>query len=440
MSAGSTAAVGRGVHFFLSYAHGPRQSRGDDPLDKQVRDFFGDLSDEVARLLGLPRGAPVGFADWQIRTGRYWRQELGRVLGTCGAFVPLCTPRYFESEMCGQEWAAFRRREHRHQAHTKEGKSAIIPVIWTRMDDEHMPPAARRIHYLLPDAGEIYRKRAMRELVMRSGNREEIRDAYRTALTAFADYIVEVAQTGPLSAKDDGVLELNPEENAFEDEWSPSAPRPLRFVVVAPVRGKLPARANPEMYGNSPELWRPYRPADEAPIAATAAMLAETDDFHPFTEFLGACPDLLDGAEPSAPTVLIVDPWAAQDPELADLLRAFDTISHDKPWVRLVIPWDKNGSGDGGQVYELEQGLQRALYQTRSQCRITNPEAVAGLPTVAAFGERLPGVIAAAEKGYFRSTATRLPLAAPRRLPQLGAAAPENGPSDGRTYRRWETR
>lgn len=437
MSAGSAAAVGAGVYFFLSYAHAPGQTRRDDPPDKPVREFFRDLSDEVARLTGLPRGAPVGFADWQIRTGGYWRQELGRVLGTCGAFVPLYTPRYFEREMCGQEWAAFRRRESMHQAHTKEEKTAIVPVMWTRMENDHMPPAARRIHYQLTDAGELYRKRAMRELVMRSGNRPEINEAYRTALTAFAEHIVEVARTGPLSAKDDGVLELNPEENAFAGEWDRSDPRPLRFVVVAPVRGKLPARANPELYGVSPELWRPFWPADEAPIARTAAMLGESAGFHPIVEFLGSCQDLREGVGPSAPTVLIVDPWAAQDAELHALLLDFDEVSHAKPWVRLVIPWDKNGSGDGGQVYELERGLQRALARTRSQCRIANPEAVAGLPTVAAFGERLPGVIAAAEKGYFRSTATYPPREERQGLPRLGVTAPEHGPSDGPARRGW---
>ena len=440
MSAGSAAAAGRGVYFFLSYAHAPRQARRDDPPDKPVRDFFRDLSEEVAGVVGLPRGAPVGFADWQIRAGRYWRQELGKVLGTCGAFVPLYTPRYFESEMCGQEWAAFRRRESRHRAHTKEEKTAIVPVVWTRMEDDHLPPAARRLHHQLSGAGELYRRRAMRELVMRNGNHPESREAYRAALRAFAEHIVEVAQTGPLSAKDDGVLELDPNENAFAGGWDRSDLRPLRFVVVAPVDGKLPAGANKEYYGISPELWRPYWPADGTPIARTAAMLGESDGFHPIIEFLGSCLDLRDGVGPSAPTVLIVDPWSAQDAELERLLRAFDTVSHDKPWVRLVVPWDKNGSGDGGQVYELEQGLQRALARTRSQCRITNPEAVAGLPTVAAFGERLPGVIAAAERGYFRRTETYLPRDEGQGLPRLGGSAPANDPPDGQERWGWGSR
>jgi FxsC-like protein len=437
MSAGSAAAIGRDVYFFLSYSHAQRQAPGDEVPDKPVREFFRELSGEVARLAGLPGGTPVGFADWQIRTGRNWRQELGRVLGTCGTFVPLYSPRYFESEICGQEWAAFRRRESMHLARNRDDKTAIVPVVWERMEPDHMAPAARRIHYQLPGAGDLYRRRAMRELVMRH-HREEIQQAYRTALRAFAEHIVEVARNGPLTAKDDGVLELNPDENAFAGEWQRGDRRPLRFVVVAPVLGKLPAGANAGQYGISPELWCPYWPTDKIPIAKTAAMLAESDGFQPFIEPLDSCADLRDGVGPTAPTILIVDPWAAQDPELMDQLRGFDAVSHDKPWVRLAVPWDKNGSRDGGQLYELEHGLQRALFQTRSQCRIANPEAVAGLPSVAAFGERLPGVIAAAVRGYFRRTTGYLPAEPGQGLPRFGGTAPENGPSDGQTHRGWE--
>jgi FxsC-like protein len=431
MSAGSAEAVGGDVYFFLSYAHALR------PPDRPVLDFFRDLSEEVARVAGVRSGTPVGFADWQIPTGHHWRRELGRVLGTCFTFVSLYTPRYFKSEVCGQEWAAFRRRESMHQAYTKEDKTAIVPVIWERMEAADMAPAARRIHYQLADAGEFYRRRGMRELVVRRG-REEVGLGYRTALTAFAEHIVEVARTGPLSAKGDGVLELNPNENAFAGEWRRGDYRPLRFVVVAPVTGRLPRGVNPELYGITPDLWRPYWPHDRIPIARTAAMLVESDGFQPIIEDLDSCLDLRGGAEPSAPTVLIVDPWAAQIPGLGDQLRAFDEISHEKPWVRLAIPWDRNGAHDGGQVRELEDGLRRALDQMRSHCRIGNPQAVAGLPTVAAFGERLPGVIAAAEKGYFRRAVTHLPLDEGHGLPRPGGTAPQDGPSDGRTRTGWD--
>jgi FxsC-like protein len=431
MTAGPAGATSGRPYFFLSYAHPQGPGRRDKPPDKPVRDFFQDLSEEVARLAKVSPGLPIGFADWQIRAGDYWRRELGQVLATCGVFVALYAQDYFERPMCGQEWAAFHRRELIHRAYIKEDKRAIVPVMWRRMDDENMPPAARRLHYWLHEAGEMYRKRGMRELVMRR-NREEIAQAYQTALTAFAEHIVQVADNNPLRPTDGGVLELNPDENAFDGQWNRNDPRPLRFVVVAPVLGKLPPGANPQMYGNSPEQWRPYWPADDTPIAETAAALGEADGYHPMVEFLGGCPDLRDGQAPTAPTVLIVDPWAAHDQELDELLRAFDRLSHDKPWVRLVIPWDKNNSGGGHQVADLENGLQRVLDRTRAHCRMENPEAVAGLPSVAAFGERLPGVIAAAERGYFRRTLTYAPQGEGARLPRLGGGVPGSAAPNGK--------
>lgn len=432
MSAGSAASGG--VYFFLSYAHAQQPARRDDPPDKPVRDFYRDLSAEVARVAGLPRGTPVGFADWEISTGTNWRLRLGQVLGMCGVFVPLYAPDYFESRMCGQEWAAFRRRELIHSARTKQEKAAIVPVMWRHMEAGQMPPAAGRIHYLLPPAGELYRRRAMRELVVRT-NRDDLRQAYQTALTAFAERIVAVARTDPLCRVEESVLELSADEDAFDEERDPDEWRPLRFVVVAPVRGRLPDGANPELYGVSPDMWRPYWPVDDAPIAQTAAMLSQSDGFRPIVEFLDDCQDLRDGGEPSAPTVLIVDPWSTQDAELLELLRAFDAISHVKPWVRLVIPWDKNGSDDGVQVRELENGLRFALGRMRSQCRLKHWQAVAGLGSIAAFGERLPGVIAAAERGYFRTTRTN-PLRddAPS-VPRLGGLPLAGGPVDGQDFR-----
>ena len=436
MSAGSAASGGSGVYFFLSYAHAHQPPRRDDPPDRPVRDFYRDLSAEVARIAGLPQGTPVGFADWEISNGSDWRHRLGEVLGTCAVFVPLYAPEYFKSRICGEEWGAFRRRELMHNAQTRREKAAIVPVMWRRVENAPIPYAARRIHYQLPEAGELYRRRAMRELVVRT-NRDDLRQAYKDALTAFAKRIVDVARTDPLRTVPDGVP-LSADEDAFDGEPDREDWRPLRFVVVAPVKGRLPARANPELYGNSPEMWRPYRPLDETPIAQTAIRLSESDGFHPIIEYLGDCLDLRDGAEPSAPTVLIVDPWSTQDAELVEMLRAFDEISHGKPWVRLMIPWgDKNGSGDGVQVQELEKGLHLALNRMRSQCRLKHPQAVAGLDTVAAFGERLPGVMAAAERGYLRVTRTAYPPGQDggRGVPRLGGPPPANGPADGQDFR-----
>jgi FxsC-like protein len=419
MSAERMGAADGGPHFFLSYTHTQKYGRREDPPDKPVQDFYRDLSEEVANLAGLPRTRSTGFADWEIRTGDPWEQELERMLSICGSFVALYSPAYFESDICGQEWAAFRTRESRHKAHARRDKSAIIPVMWQRVDDEHMPPAASRIHYRLPQAGETYHRRGMRELVMRR-NREEIDQAYRRAVAACAARIVDVTSNDRLPSIEGGTLRLNPDENAFAGQWSRNDPRPLRFVIVAPVKGRLPAGAVLEMYGKSPEQWRPYLPDDSTPIAETAVALGHFHGFRPMTESLESCPDLRNGAAPTAPTILIVDPWAAKDPELDALLRTFDEISHEKPWVQLMIPWDKERSGDGSRVDELERGLRQVLYRTRARCRMRNPEAVNGLASAAAFGERLLGVVALAEKGYFHKIAALAPPGGGSTLPRLG--------------------
>ena len=425
MSVGSIRTADERVYFFLSYAHTQKFGPRNDPPDKPVRDFYHDLSVQVAALARRSGGAPVGFADWEIQVGRPWRRELGQVLATCGVFLALYSPDYFTRTICGQEWAAFRQRELMHVAHVKQDKAAIIPVLWTRVGDADMPPVARRIHYYLSEAGELYHKRGMRELVIRRRNRPELDEGYRTAVAALAARIIEVADHDPLLPVDAGVLHLDPEADAFAREQGRDDPRSVRFVIVAPVRGRLPNGAVPEMYGNRPEQWRPYWPADETPIAATAAALGESDGFRPIIESLSSCPDLRNGAAPTAPTVLIVDPFSPQDPQLDELLRAFDQVSHEKPWVRLVIPWDKDRSGDGNQMEELERGLERVLDRTRTHCRMLNPEAVAGLATVAAFGQQLPGVIAAAERGYLRSTEAYPPPGETPTLPRLGGVPSE---------------
>ena len=432
MPAGSDESAASDVYFFLSYAHAPRAGWGDDSADKPVRDFYEDLAAEVARRAGPREDGPIGFADWEIPAGRNWRTQIGHVLGHCRAFVALYSPKYFESPFCGQEWGAFHRRESSHHADAKQGRSAIVPVMWTRTEDANLPERASRIHYGLPEAGELYGRRGMRELVVRSANHPAIRMGYQTALGAFAAHIVRVAETAPPLTKVHAGLELRPDENAFAGDWPTDVLRPLRIVVAASVRESSPPNANPQHYGVSPEQWRPFWPSDETPIAETAAMLAAADGYHPIVEFIGSCAELLDGAPPSAPTVLLVDPWATQDAELAARLSAFDAISRDKPWVRLVIPWDKDDSGGGGQVLVLEHGLQSVLGRMRSQCSLNNPQAVAGLPTVGAFGARLPGVIAAAERGYFQHTRTYQTWDGGPGKPGLHGGPPGGPPPDGK--------
>lgn len=424
MSAGSNAAADRRAYFFMSYAHG-RGGRATDPLDRLVREFYDNLSAEVARLARLPHGTRTGFADWEIQLGTQWRRQLGQALATCGVFIALYTPDYFERTICGQEWAAFHRREQAHFALTREEKAAIIPVMWKMTPAEDMPPVAQQIHYHLAAAGEMYRRRGMRELVLRAA-RPEIGSGYRTALKAFAEHILDVAGSNPLLPLDDGPLELDPDEDAFARGWPRNGPRPLRFAVVAPERDTLPRGAVPDRYGTGPDQWRPYWPAHDTPIARTIKELGAANGYQPIVESFADCPDLREGSGPTAPTILVVDPWCTRVPELDEQLRTFDALSHNKPWVRLMVAWDRDGAG--ARTGELDKALQRSLDRLRNSCKLKNPDAVAGIPTVAEFGRRFQGVVAAAERGYFSTVTTYPPPGPAPRLPRLGAPGPDDRP------------
>ena len=70
--------------FFLSYAH-------EDNRNGQVQEFFGDLSEAVARLAGVGWDQ-AGFVDGQLPLGATWSQELADALATSSCLVALDLP------------------------------------------------------------------------------------------------------------------------------------------------------------------------------------------------------------------------------------------------------------------------------------------------------------------------------------------------------------
>ena len=96
---------GPGLTFFLSYARDDRRSG--PPLG--IAKFFEDLSGVLRpRLRNVVEG-DIGFLDTRgIEPGSAWPESLRQALGTAQAFVPVLSPRYFERQYCGKEWAAFR--------------------------------------------------------------------------------------------------------------------------------------------------------------------------------------------------------------------------------------------------------------------------------------------------------------------------------------------
>lgn len=85
-----------------------------------VERLFQDLCGHVMAMTNLPAGSPAGFMDREIRSGEGWSERLGNVLANCRVFVPLFSPRYFASEMCGKEWYAFEQRAIHHRARSNQ--------------------------------------------------------------------------------------------------------------------------------------------------------------------------------------------------------------------------------------------------------------------------------------------------------------------------------
>ncbi|GGM39709.1 TIR-like protein FxsC [Dactylosporangium sucinum] len=108
--------------FFLSYAETPRRD--------WVRQFFEELSDHVAELMGFPASGDVGFMNVNMGAGRVWSKELAFAVGHCSVFVALLSPRYYTSEWCAREWHAFASRLPDNILAPED--TAMLPVIWTK--------------------------------------------------------------------------------------------------------------------------------------------------------------------------------------------------------------------------------------------------------------------------------------------------------------------
>lgn len=189
-------------YFFLSHAH----SSASGDTDREVDDFFQLLCGHLRQMTVVPSDAPPGFVDFTRPPGTLWPAELAEALAMCQVFVPLYSPRYFESEWCGREWAAFMRRE---AAHGTNGYpfSAIVPVLWTGVDSVRPPPCAADRQFADNRLGDSYKKIGL------YGMKNVNRPAYLRAVYYIATTICDVAAATKLNPCDPAIFELT--ENAF---------------------------------------------------------------------------------------------------------------------------------------------------------------------------------------------------------------------------------
>jgi len=113
--------------------------------------LFDDLSMHVDQLMGSPTGVDPGFMDRSMEGGSRWAREVLAAAGTCHVFIPLISSGYVESKWCAMEWDAFSRRNvGRRSSDSSESRTAILPVTWSPMLEDQLPPTVRELQFFLP--------------------------------------------------------------------------------------------------------------------------------------------------------------------------------------------------------------------------------------------------------------------------------------------------
>ncbi|GAA3502786.1 hypothetical protein GCM10019016_098950 [Streptomyces prasinosporus] len=389
-------------YFFLSYAHTPRVGPGGGDPDHWVHVLYRDLCNHIMALTDLPAGVPAGFMDREMSSGDGWPQKLSENLARCRVFVPLLSPRYFTSEMCGREWYAFHERQVRVKAVDGRETSAIVPALWTRVDYAQLPDSVRHIHLDHATFGERYATNGIYGLIKLS----RLRDEYEETVLTLAQRIVQVAEQTPLPPSRPRDYEHTP--SAFRPRGE--GPRRIHLTVAAPTRDTIPEYRDAGPYGDDPHDWNPYHSESTRPLPALAQELIRSLDYRITVSSLDD-EDTHDPGEADAerkgktvgrPGILLVDRWALTDDERRRRLAAFDRASF--PWVSAIVPWNRADlqchSEEGRRVTaELERTLPLILERGR---RTDSRIAVNGVPTLKAFTDVLPAVVAHTTRQYLK--------------------------------------
>jgi FxsC-like protein len=398
----SRGAVDGGPFFFLSYAHEPRDDSAAQDPDLWIGQLYEALCDHVKELASLPPGMKPGFMDRELLQGHEWPSRLSEALATCRVFVPLYSRRYFRSEHCGREWFAFNRRRLNYQAKKTGRVETIVPALWIPVRDGLYPEAARSVQFNSSDFGPLYAEHGFYGIMKVTRWRE----AYEEAVYRLARRIVDVAEAAPLEPEDPAQYDSLPSAFAGYGDTGP-ADKVLRVTVVAQSRDELVSGRDPAYYGKDIREWNPYRQGSVRSLADHAVDLARSLSYTPDVgDLYRHEAELLGSEPPTGPQVLLIDPWAVQQPDCREMLHKLDLMN--KPWVRVVVIWNNQDTQLREDSDKLKAALDAALPRKLREGRATSALAVRGVPSLEDFGMVLPSVIAAAGRHYLRSASARL--------------------------------
>ncbi|GAA4506081.1 TIR-like protein FxsC [Nonomuraea ferruginea] len=391
-------------YFFLSYARLPQQrfnprANPNKPLTR----LFGNLCRNILNMTDCSE-SEAGFMDQGMDSGDRWPDRLADALATCKVFVPVYSPRYFTSEECGKEWAAFLHRVHAQRDAEGREPQAIVPLVWHPVPVEQLPVVARPIQYSLQNAGERYLRDGFHGLTELPRLWSHLRDA----TYQIARRIVTVAETTNVAPCEP--LPYDQLTSVFGDY---GVRRPLKVTVIAAIADALPEGRNAFYYGRVPAQWSPFRDQDDArPLADLACELAEEHGYQAevvgFEQYMA---QMLGSGEPEGPELMLLDPWQVTRPGARDELLRLD--ASDRPWISVVVPWNRSDPQTKQVKGDLENRLHEALPR-----KYDSPES-RDVVSVEAFRDAFPEIVARAASHFFRSVRTFPPSGQKGRRPRL---------------------
>jgi FxsC-like protein len=292
------------LFFFLSYA------RGGDENDKLVEKFYLDLSNEVRNEAGEDPGTQVGFLDMHsIQLGARWSPQLVSALAECRMFLALCSPRYFNSHVCGQEWTIFEQRLRRSWHDAGDEPPLLLPIIWWQSTEMH-PVAAQR-QYAVSALEPACQRDGLRQLMRLS----RYRDVYKRTVSTLANHIVTQARANPMQPLL-GEPRFDNVPSAFSTDNTAAKTKSqfVHFIVAAGTDSSMTGvRRDVRYYGETALQWAPYKPDMNLPIAQFAVDIAEQDHFNSQIVDGSALPERLRMAlRHNQIVVLLADVWAAR--------------------------------------------------------------------------------------------------------------------------------
>jgi FxsC-like protein len=388
--------AGDAPYFFLSYARTPRHGRNSstDP-DYWLHKFYDDLYAEVLQRIRTP---VAGFMDREIGLGTQWSEELTKALATCRVFVPLFSPRFFDSENCGKEWYAFSKRVLDQRARQPNTQMAIVPALWVPVEDDGLPDVAKAIQFNHRDLGDLYGQFGFFGIIKLDRFSEE----YMLAVQNLARRIVEVGDKTKIEPGRHADFDTS--ESAFGHSDVHEMPeKRMQLTVVTIDTSNLPDGRSDQYYGRSPLHWRPYFPAAPMPIVDYARELAR---------YLGCKPsvitlvdhlrDVANGV--NAPGLFLIDAWAVKSQINCDDLRRLDEL--DQEWTSVLHPWNRE---DGQTITAdgLRQSLEACLGRKLASIpRRLRQQAIA-IETIEDFGDVMAPMIMAMRRRYLRQSGPR---------------------------------